>query len=92
MQFPCEITHYDMFYSGSSPPLCYEGEGVFTNKQYCLGCRISIMVASRTAIIDHGLIFKGRRMSPLRRDRTNGNWKIGDWRQLISHNSMSTYN
>ena len=24
-------------------------------------------------------VTKGRRMSPLRRDKTNGNWKIGDW-------------
>ena len=25
------------------------------------------------------ILLKGRHMSPLRRDQTNGNWKIGDW-------------
>ena len=31
----CEITHYCAFYRQFSPPLCYEREVDFTNKQYC---------------------------------------------------------
>ena len=47
MQVLCEITHYYIFYRQLSPPLCCEEEGVFTNKQYRLGCSISIKMASQ---------------------------------------------
>ena len=40
--------------------------------------------------LSHPCQFKGRCMSPLRWNKTNGNWKIGDWRWLISHNSRLT--
>ena len=33
---------YGIFYCQFSSPLCYEREGVFTNKQYRFGCSISI--------------------------------------------------
>ena len=47
VQVLCEITHYYIFYRQLSPPLCCEREGVFTNKQYRLDCRISIKMASQ---------------------------------------------
>ena len=47
MQVLCEITHYCIFYRQLSPPLCCEREGVFTNKQYRLGCSISIKMDSQ---------------------------------------------
>ena len=34
--------HNYMFYCQFSPPLCYEREGVFTNKQYSYSFRILI--------------------------------------------------
>ena len=47
MQVVCGITHYYNFYRQLYPPLCCERKGVFTNKQYRLGCSISIKMASQ---------------------------------------------
>ena len=42
-----EITHFYISYCQLSPSLCWGQEGVFTNKQYRLDCRISIKMASQ---------------------------------------------
>ena len=47
VQSLCEITHYYISYHELSPLLCCEREGVFTNKQYCLGCSILIKMDSQ---------------------------------------------